>query len=282
MKPRFYILSWGTVKDHYPGASAFEEFIKRFPMAKGATQVVAVDCTVGLIEYDTEKGKRYMFLDTGMAASWNRINGEMKEIGCRIEDVTHILQTHWDEDHFENITRFSPHHVFCIWGGSGPHYAPVKGKILILGTPFYLLTEDLYPNGYIEDENIRYYYTYRAHSRDEMYFIIDSQNEGKVAFLGDLIHTSVAEKPLAYHLERDQRYTIDIFRKYINLKEIYEKNPDLKKVYTGHASRPMTYEEFGDTIKALERKQYRALMTEYIERWTDTLEEYKEILRKIC
>ena len=96
-----------------------------------------------------------MILDTGMAVSWDKIFGKMKEVGCRTEDVTHVLQTHWDEDHFENITHFSHHHPFCVWGGSGSHFDPVKGRILILGTGIYLLTEDIYPDGYIEDKNIR-------------------------------------------------------------------------------------------------------------------------------
>ena len=284
-KPRVYILSWGSwghTPDLYPGTSAFEEIIEKYPKAKGATQLLIGDCTVGLIEYDKEKGKKYMMLDTGTAGSWDKISRKMKEVGCTIKNVTHILQTHWDEDHFENITRFSPYHPFCIWGGSGPHYDPMKGHILILGAGTYLLTEDLYPNGYVEDENIRYYYTYRAHSRDEMYFIIDSKNEGKVAFIGDLIHAPISERPnIDYHLRRDRVFCLNIFRKYINLKEIYEKHPDLEKIYAGHASGPMTYRDLGDYIKLLERKKYKAFMAEYIQRWKETLSEYEEMLRKM-
>ncbi len=253
--------------------------VRVYPKLKGARNTVMdAHSTVGLVEYDTRKGRRYMMLDLGMSADWSRIHGKMRRLGCRLADVTHILQTHWDEDHFENITRFP--HVLCVWGGMGPHYRHEVGHLFLTGTNIYVPIEDVYPNGFIEDASIRYYCTYRAHSRDEIYYIIDSENEGKIAFVGDLIHFPLAEHPdIEDHKYLDRTFALNIFRKYTNLKEICANNPDLKRVYAGHAAGSMTYDDLRKYITALESKDYREIFQEYLEGWKSTFREYEEILK---
>ena len=152
--------------------------------------------------------------------------------------------------------------------------------MFLTGTNIYIPIEDVYPNGYIEDERIRYFCTYRAHSRDEIYYIIDSENEGKIAFVGDLIHFPLSEHPdIEDHKYLDRTFALNIFRKYSNLKDIYANNPDLKRVYAGHAAGPMTHDDLRKYISALESKNYREIFQEYLEGWKSTLREYDGILR---
>ena len=279
MKPRFHLLCWGPVREILPGSTDFAEFVHQFPAMKDVRRVAAAKATVGMVEYDTPQGSRFMMLDTGMATQWPEISTNMGKAGCDdLTKVTHILQTHWDEDHFENITRFSPHKPVCVWGGSGPLYAPQNGRILILGTPFYVETEHVYGQGYVEDPNIRFHYVFRAHSRDEMYFIIDSENEGKIGFLGDLIHSPVAEQPIQFIVGRDRLYTLDVFRKYEVLREIYEKHADVDKFYVGHAARTLTRTELADNLCALEGEGYRPLLEEFIAAGRETLRRYESLL----
>ena len=283
-KPRFYILTWGPVKvfksqaDIDEGLNSIPDVVKKYPQLRKAKQnSYSAGSTVGLVEYDTPNGARYMIVDLGLSADWPKMQENMDKIGCKVENITHILQSHWDEDHFENITRFP--NVLCIFGGNGPHYHPVPGHILVTGTHIYVQMQDIYPDGYIEDPNIRYYYAYRAHSRDEMYFIIDSENEGKVAFLGDLAHFPVFEHPnVNDHLYLDRTYTLNIFRKYSNLKEIHKNHPDLKKLYAGHAAAPMTYKDLEDYIAMLESKEYLDYQREYLNEMMKSLSEYEQVL----
>lgn len=282
MNPRFHILCWGPVQEILPGSAEFSRFAEQFPKMKNVRRVAAAGATVGVVEYDSESGPRYMMLDTGMAVQWPTIEANLKKIGCDdLAKVTHILQTHWDEDHFENITRFSPHNPVCVWGGSGPLHAPQNGRILILGTPFYVETEQVYDKGFVEDPNIRFHYVFRAHSRDEMYFIIDSQNAGKVAFLGDLIHSPVAEQPIRFIVGRDRLYTLDVFRKYEVLREIYETHTDIDQYFVGHAARPLSRAELGENIRAMEGPEYRVLLDEFLAGSRATLQRYERLLQSM-
>jgi glyoxylase-like metal-dependent hydrolase (beta-lactamase superfamily II) len=284
-KPRFYVLCWGPVtvfkneNETDAGLKTIQSVVAKFPQLKKAKRNgMYASSTVGLVEYDSDDGRKFMMVDTGLSADWGKIRSNMERVGCKVEDVTHILQSHWDEDHFENITRFP--HVLCIWGGTGPHYRPVSGHVFVTGTNIYVSMDDLYPDGFIEDENIRYYYAYRAHSRDETYYVIDTENEGKIAFIGDLVHFPLSQHPtLADHLFLDRTFCINIFRKYSNLRDIYEKHPDLDKIYAGHASAPMTRKELGDYLEMLRGTEYRGLMKEYIDEWKRTLSSYEEVLR---
>ncbi len=124
-KPRFRILQWGPVNLYRSSTeipialNKVKDMVRAYPRLKNARNTVMdAHSTVGLVEYDSARGKKFMMLDLGMSADWNRIRGKMRGIGCHLGDVTHILQTHWDEDHFENITRFP--HVLCVWGVWGP------------------------------------------------------------------------------------------------------------------------------------------------------------------
>ena len=111
-----------------------------------------------------------------------------------------------------------------------------------------------------------------------MYFIIDSENEGKIGFLGDLIHSPVAEQPIQFIVGRDRLYTLDVFRKYEVLREIYEKHADVDKFYVGHAARTLTRTELADNLCAMEGEGYRPLLEEFIAAGRETLRRYESLL----
>jgi glyoxylase-like metal-dependent hydrolase (beta-lactamase superfamily II) len=282
VRPRFHVLCWGPVTRSARGSEAYEAFQTRFPALAGAGSIADARSTVGLLAYDTAQGERFMILDTGLAVQWPEIERGLRRHGCDdLNKITHVLQTHWDEDHFENITRFASHHPICIWGGSGPLHAPQHGRILVLGTGYYLETETIYPDGYVEDPAIRFYYAHRAHSRDEMYFVIDSENAGKVAFIGDLVHSPVAEQPVEFIVGRDRLYTLDPFRKIEVLRELRDRHPDVTAYYCGHARSPMSRPAFIENVAALEGPAYRPLLAELLAAGEATLSRYRAILDRL-
>ncbi len=47
-----------------------------------------------------------MMVDTGVEAQWPRLKRGIEEHGS-ITDVTHVLITHWDQDHIRNVKEFT-------------------------------------------------------------------------------------------------------------------------------------------------------------------------------
>lgn len=251
-KPNVYIINKGGL-----GAADPES-----DLGEGAYSCRA---TVGLIEYEKEGVKKYMLVDTSISADWEKILTNLEK-HCRKEEVTHILITHWDQDHAQNLKEFSSALVI-----SGAGTARV-------GTKDFGTIEALCPEGFIEDENIKFQNINRTHSRDEMIYIIDSENQGKVAFIGDLIFAPLSEIPPEQAVMFDKAFTIDIVKKYLVLKELFEKNPDMQKLFVGHSATPISYEELKAQIKALESPVYKEAMKEFIQQLQEKTEKYKKLL----
>lgn len=251
-KPNVYIINKGNLGVANPKSR----------LGKGAFSCQA---TVGLIEYEKEGNKKYMLVDTSVSADWKNILSNLEK-HCSREKITHILITHWDQDHAQNLKEFPQTLVI-----SGAGTARV-------GTADFGAVEALYPDGYIENENIKFWNVNRTHSRDEMIYIIDSKNEGKVAFVGDLIWSPLSEIPAEQGVMFDQGFTIDVVKKYLVLKELFEKNPDFNKLFVGHSATPIESQELKRQIKALESPVYKKAMKEFIEELQRKVEKYKKLL----
>lgn len=251
MKPKIYIIVKGG-------------------MGKGDDKVLgkgsySCNTTVGLIEYEKEGKKRFMLLDTGMASSFEKIKLEIEKRG-KLEDVTHILMTHMDQDHPQNNCRFPNAIVICAVGTNK------------MGTDLFGSIESLYPNGFIENENITYVNVSKTHSRDEMYYVIDSGNEGLVIFAGDLMFAPVEEMPVEVSINFDKMVTIDVVRKYIVLKEMYDKYPAVKKIFVGHSGIAITKEGLKKYLKMMKSGVYLDYMNEFVKDMKKKIETYEKII----
>lgn len=251
MKPKIYIINKGVLGSGDENAK----------LGKGCYSVTT---TVGLIEYEGKEGRRFMLVDAGMLCDWENIRKNI-EIKGALGKITHILMTHWDQDHGQNIAHFE-----------GAMAVSGIGTARI-GTKYYGSIEDLYPEGGIEDRNITFINANKAHSRDEMIYIVDSENEGKVAFVGDLIFAKLSEVPIEGVINFDTMAMIDPFKKYLILKGLYEKHRDIKKVYTGHSPNALSYKEFGEYIKALESIKYREFLKANLEEMKNRAVNYAKI-----
>jgi len=249
-KPKVYIINKGWIGNASPNSN----------LGKNA---YGVDTTVGLIEYEKDGRKKYMLVDPGMAASWKNIKKNLNKI-CELQDVTHILVTHWDQDHGQNLKEFSG--TLCVSGAGTAR----------VGTLDFGVIEDLYPNGYIEDENIKYQKVGKAHSRDEMIYIVDSENEGKIAFVGDLIWAPISEIPTEKVVIFDKGFSINVIKKYLFLEDLYDKDLDIEKLYVGHSGAFIDRQEFKKQLQALEGTEYKKLMREFIKEWEERIKEYKQ------
>jgi len=251
-KPNVYIINKGSIGVADPASN----------LGEGA---FSNQTTVGLIEYEKEGAKKYMLVDTGMAADWDTILKGLEEHGKK-EDVTYLLVTHWDQDHMQNIKEF-------------PGALVVSGiSTARVGTDDFGMVNALYPNGYIENEAIRFKNVNRTHSRDEMIYIVDSENQGKVAFIGDLLFAPLAELPAEQAVMFDKMATIDIGQKYFVLKDLFEKNTDIQKFFVGHSGTILDREEIADAIKAMESSVYKEAIKELVQQLEEKAEKYKNLL----
>jgi len=254
--------------------SLYEE---RNPAPGLGDPVLVATVTVGLIGYDAPDGRRFMIVDPGMTSDWPKIAGSMKRLGVRTQDVTHVLVTHWDEDHAQNLERFE---------GALAISAAAAHRV---GTPYFGRVPSLYPDGRIEDPRIEFIVVSRgpdgvtpAHSRDETIFVIDSANEGRVAFVGDLLWAPITEVPVDAAARYDRSFTIDIVRKYIMMRELRDRYPDLRRIYAGHSRAPgLTAEEFRLAVAAFEGPAYRPLLTGYVQRLRQLADRYEKLLAEL-
>ncbi len=251
-KPKVYILEKG----------GFGESDHQAKLGDGAYSCVT---TVGLIEYEKEGENKFMLVDTGVASSLENIKKGILELG-KIEDVTHILMTHYDQDHPQSNSFFKNSLVIS---GAGTARQ---------GTPSFGSVEALYPNGFIENENIKFVNVGRTHSRDEMYYVVDSENEGLVIFAGDLMFAPLTELDAPTQVTFDKGFTIDVVKKYIVLKEMYEKYPELKKIFVGHSRTPLTRENLKEYIDAMGKEPYTSYMKEFISELRKRVDEYEKIV----
>jgi len=206
-----------------------------------------------------------MLVDSGLAASFEKMKAEILNQG-NLEDVTHILMTHFDQDHPQNNDKFPGAMIISAVGTARS------------GTFTFGNIESLYPNNCIEDENIRFVNVSRTHSRDEMYYLIDSQNEGLCLFAGDLMFASVEELPAEFSIEFDKKVTLDIVKKYKVLHDIYTKYPQLDTIFLSHSPNPMTREGLKNYLQMLEQEPYVSFMAEFIAELKQKASDYEGIL----
>ena len=96
-KPDVYIIEKGRVGE--PEADA--------KLGEGA---YSISTTVGMIEFEKQGDKKFMLVDTGMAASFENIRNQILKHG-ELSDVTHILMTHFDyqgNDKESHVPRLIP------------------------------------------------------------------------------------------------------------------------------------------------------------------------------
>lgn len=252
MKPKIYVIEKGGIgvgNDRILGKGSY-----------------SCNTTVGLIGYKKEGKKRFMLVDTGMASSFERIKREIEKRG-KLEDVTHILMTHMDQDHPQNNCRFPNAIVICAVGTNK------------MGTDLFGSIESLYSDGFIENENITYVNVSKTHSRDEMYYIIDSENEGQVIFAGDLIFAPVEEMPAEVSINFDKMVTIDVVRKYMVLKEMYDKYPAVKKIFVGHSGTAITRAGLKKYLEMMKSGVYLDYMDEFVKDIKKKIEMYEKIIQ---
>lgn len=254
-KPNVYIIEKGSIGAPEPKAE----------LGEGAYSCVT---TVGLIEYEKKGEKKFMLVDSGMASSFDKIKDEIEKHG-KLSDVTHILMTHFDQDHPQNNNKF-PGAVIISAVGTARSGTCTFGSI-----------ESLYPDNYIENENISYVDVSKTHSRDEMYYLVDSENIGLCIFVGDLMFASVDEMPGEVSINFDKKVTIDIIRKYVILKEIYNKYPQVKNIFIGHSPNPMARDGLKKYIEMLEKEPYLSYIKEFTEELKEKASEYEKIVGKI-
>lgn len=252
MKPKVYIIEKG-------GIGGGDEAI----LGKGS---YSCNTTVGLIEYEKEGKKKFMLVDTGMASSFEKIKQEIEKRGQLI-DVTHILMTHLDQDHPQNNCHFPGALVICALGTN-------KMGMALFGS-----LEALYPQGFIEKENITYVKVSRTHSRDEMYYVVDSENEGLAIFAGDLMFAPVEELPAEVSINFDKMATLDVIKKYQVLSEMYEKYPQLNKIYVGHSGTAITREGLKKYLEMMSSKVYQDYMKEFVDELKKKGKEYEIMIR---
>ena len=251
-KPAVYIIEQGGLGEPEPNAN----------LGEGA---YSVGTTVGLITYETGGTKRLMLVDSGLAASFEKIKTGFLNHG-NLEDVTHILMTHFDQDHPQNNSKFPGAMIVSAVGTARS------------GTFTFGNTESLYPDNYIEDENIRFVNVSKTHSRDEMYYLVHSQNQGLCLFAGDLMFASVEELPAEFSIEFDKRVTLDIVKKYKVLKGIYTDYPQLDAIFLSHSPNTMTRAGLKEYLQMLEQEPYVSFMEEFIEDLKQKASDYEGIL----
>ena len=238
-KPNVYILNWGKM-----GAAD--------AASKLGDNAYSADTTVGLIEYEKNGNKKkLMLVDAGMAVAWPEIKKNLEKYGS-LNQVTHILMTHWDQDHGQNLKELAGKLVLSRAGTAR------------IGTLDFGQINDLCPNGYIENEYIKWLETNSAHSRDELVYIIDSKNEGLIAFLGDLIFAPCSVLPIANLIGFDTGFTINPVKKYLLLKKLVRDYPNLSQAYIGHYNKPLSYDDLIQHIKDLESEEYQRFLKTFL------------------
>ena len=248
-----YVINWG-------GIGAVDS------ASKLGDNAYRADTTVGLIEYKKDGNKKFMLIDVGMAASWPVIKENLEKHGS-LDQVTHILMTHWDQDHGQNLKEL-PGALALSRAGTARINTLDFGQIA-----------DLYPKGYIENEHIKYIETSSAHSRDEIVYLIDSENEGLVVFLGDLIFAPCSVVPVSNLIGFDTGFTINPIKKYLFLKKLAKDYPELSKAYVGHYNKPLSYNDLAQHVKDLESEEYQKFLSEFIDKQGQENEKLKSQLK---
>ena len=179
--------------------------------------------TTGLIVYEKDGIKKGMIIDTGMVCDWDAHQIELIKYGLSTNDITHILATHFHQDHVQALAKYpSGTHVF--------HY----GSSSILDSSEY--GAKIYDK-FIEVPEITFHLVDNAHTKKDTIYIIDSENNGKTAFMGDLLFSLFDTLPKETQKEMDSSVSVNPERRYKLVKEFFENNLDITNFYLGHYGR---------------------------------------------
>ncbi len=253
MKPNVYIIQKAVLEKN------------KNPKLRGSYNIKVA---VGLIEYEKDNQKKYMVIDADQLVYWSEIKRNIEQIAGSFEKVTHLLLTHTHLDHIQNISNFKDKIVF------------LANKTSILGQAEYG-SQEIYPDGYIEIPEIRYEVLPDGHSHDDTIYIIDSANEGKVIFLGDLIFTSLDKMPIDRLIGMEKRASIDPVKKFFYLQEIYKKYPEVEKFYSGHNDQTLSRKDLKNFIDALKNnKEWKDYLYSYISKRNKELDFFINKLEK--
>lgn len=223
--------------------------------------------TIGLVEYEKDGEKKYMLVDTCQTVHWKKIKQAILDIAGDLKNISHVLLTHLHKDHIQNIGQFDGAYLFSA------------NKTTLLGTNEYG-SREIYPDGYIEIPEIHYEIVNDAHSHDDTVYIIDSANEGKVAFLGDLIYTRLEKMPVEMLIGMEQRASIDPVKKFLYVKEFTNKYPDVQKVYVGHDDEPLSRDDIRMYVETLDgSSKWNEYLNSYIAGQKEKLSKQNKLLR---
>lgn len=219
--------------------------------ARLGLDAVEVHSASYLIEYEKEGIKKYMIVDTGMGGDWPQIKEKIEKIAGSIQNVSHVLLTHLDLDHIQNLKEFPEAIVFH------------GGQACLLDKNEYG-AKQIYADGFIEITEIRYQVVPKAHTKKDTIYIVDSGNVGKIAFMGDLIFVPLAVLSLEKQIAFDSAASVNPKNRFEAVKEFYQQNSDIKKFYLGHYDKPMSYQEVEEYIKTLEKsKEFQKFLLQY-------------------
>lgn len=216
MKPEVFILKFGSME---------KLAAPRLPGALG------LHILTGMVVY----GNMAMIIDPGMACDFNEHVVEMKKQGIELSDVSHLLLTHLHQDHIQAIGRY-------LDGTQIFHQCASS----ILGTSEY--GAKIYKD-YIEIPEIRFEMIENAHSQKDMIYVIDSENEGKVAFLGDLVFGLFDFMPKEEQKKLDASSSINPQKRLQSAKDFLANHPEVEGFYLGHYNRKVGISELQEYLK---------------------------------
>ncbi len=220
MKPKIYILQYGQL-----------EQLKN-PTLNNA---IGLHVLTGLIVYKKDNKDKGIIIDPGLINDFNNYKTQLSDYNLNLSDITHILCTHFHQDHIQSLAKFSEGtHIF--------HY----GTSSLLGSHEYQGKE--YEN-YIEIPEISFKLFDSAHTKKDTIYIIDSSNEGKVAFMGDMIFADINTIDIETQRNLDKGASVNPKRRLNLAKKFFEENNDIQGFYLGHGSEKVSRENIKEYFK---------------------------------
>jgi hypothetical protein len=194
-----------------------------------------VHVTTGLIIYEKKGQKKGMIIDPGLVVDFDIYEKKLDEFGLSLNDITHLLITHLHQDHVQSLAKFP--NLTQIF-----HY----GKSSLLGTAEY--GASVYETT-IEIPEIEFFKVENSHTKKDTIYVINSSNQGKVAFSGDLVFclSDVISKEKQQALDEDSS-TIP-GKKVKVLQEFFSNYLDIEGFYLGHDHRKISREQLQQCFK---------------------------------
>jgi len=192
------------------------------PQLQGA---MGLHITTGLITYQKYGENKAMVIDPGLVADYEKYKEKLENL-----NISHVLVTHFHQDHVQALAKFPQ-------GTQVFHY----GQSSLLGSIEY--GAKIYMEGFIEVPEIKFGLINNTHTKKDTIYIVDSANEGVVAFTGDLAFSMFDSIPKAaqetFDLEASSRP-----RERINvLRNFLQQHPEIEWFYLGHYHRKVSRAE---------------------------------------